>query len=183
MIIIEGLDESGKTTLAKYLAKELGIRTHHFGGPPKTYREFYSRCVQSTLMFGRRIIQDRCPFISELVYGHLRDSDPFIKQDVVIKQLFDPFFAPLIIYCRPTGHEWHEPKNHDDDPQFRRVAENWSTLQMLYDNVMAKLKVYHYNWTQPDLNMLLERILGVAREKLKLIETLRADKPHNPLGQ
>lgn len=180
MIIIEGMDGGGKTHLAKQLSKKLDLRVRHFGPPPKSYREFYSRCVRSTFMFGRRIIQDRCPFVSEVVYGSLREDvpeyNPWMKERIAVKQLTNEYLNPIVIHCRPIGHYLHHPENYDKDEYLSKIKKNWPLLQTKYDMLMRSVNllnpVFTYDWTRSDVNELLGKVKERVNEKLRLIESL-----------
>ncbi|MBQ9267297.1 MAG: AAA family ATPase [Clostridia bacterium] len=66
MIILEGIDGSGKTTLALELKKH-GFKMHHFGydDSSKSIEQKYLDVLKQNT---DRMVMDRC-FISELVYG------------------------------------------------------------------------------------------------------------------
>src|SRR5690606_42074312 len=71
MIIVEGFDASGKTTLANEIGRAMGWQVLHTGGPTRDEGDVYAclfRCYQRVRM---RCVQDRVTPISESVYSLL----------------------------------------------------------------------------------------------------------------
>lgn len=110
-IILEGPDNSGKTTLAGKLMK-MGIPyTFQPGeGPPRSLEEINARATRYLKMDDT--IFDRHPCISEGIYGKHRPGYSWIHQDIL-----DQFNAEdhLIIYCESEamGSHTHLAKDHD----------------------------------------------------------------------
>jgi thymidylate kinase len=69
VVVLEGCDGTGKTTLATALATKHGYTVMHFGRTPGTID--LAERYRSVLSRPGRIVLDRS-FISELVYGPLR---------------------------------------------------------------------------------------------------------------
>lgn len=66
LVVIEGVDKAGKSTLAERLKRELGWNIVHFGKPgPKPANEY-----AEFLKYGENMICDRF-YVGELVYGPL----------------------------------------------------------------------------------------------------------------
>lgn len=64
-IILEGIDKSGKSTLARYLSKELNIPIYKFSQPKEDpYNEYYQFLIKTN----KSHILDRF-YLGELVYG------------------------------------------------------------------------------------------------------------------
>lgn len=161
MIILEGVDSSGKTRLATDLAKEVGhLRVIHSGGPvdPDRAGERIVWC-QVNFKSGKGLIFDRIPFISEEVYGEvLRDGNAF-KKNFDWPLLLDWFksFNPLIIYCRPPTDVITITL---DNNSHMTGINSQSTLELIqyYDNYMEELvkkgfNIFWYDWTDPDTDM------------------------------
>lgn len=68
MIILEGCDGAGKTTLARKLEQHYELRYHKFSDPPRSRAMILDRAGELREM-GVRVLADRHPFISELIYG------------------------------------------------------------------------------------------------------------------
>ena len=73
IILIEGVDGSGKTTLANQLHNFTGFKIHKYSGMEKERRSKEAYCGELLAhLFGRfdhSEILDRCHFISNLMYG------------------------------------------------------------------------------------------------------------------
>ncbi len=150
MIIIEGPDGSGKTTLATKLATGLTKRVLHAGGPPKTREDIYDRIYGQFLQFGE--ILDRATIVSEPVYG------PLLRKKIQIKpeswkrwvQIYsDRGF--ILIYCRPsinlllrhTSQETavlREGKSYKSEAQVERVKKDIVKIVCAYDDVIKKIR-------------------------------------------
>lgn len=65
LIIVEGADKTGKTTLCKVIAKRFGYRYHHFGPPKKRPADEY---IDFLLSLKQPTVCDRF-HLGELVYG------------------------------------------------------------------------------------------------------------------
>ena len=150
MIIIEGMDNSGKTTLAKTLAS-------HYNWPLEHSPGYCSKMVdwaKSTLLIQGHRIYDRHPCISEQVYGPiLRDKDEFkTPEGGKVMKLFIKK-SPLIIFCKPPDSVIVD----DMGDQMKGVKYNSFNLIMAYNRLMAYLKywgllVYDYDYTEHSEN-------------------------------
>ena len=98
MIIVEGPDNSGKTTLISQLAKDLN-RVTIKGIRPQTFWEIKTWC-QVIEKFPWPVILDRFPLISEPVYGPIIRGVSLITREEALIEL--KLLNPIIIYCRPS---------------------------------------------------------------------------------
>ena len=71
IIVLEGPDGAGKSTLGRTLSAFLGVPLLHTGGPPETAEAFRDkmRSLESFIEVYKSLIIDRLPPISEHVYG------------------------------------------------------------------------------------------------------------------
>lgn len=167
MIIIEGPDNSGKTTLAKFLAKEIGREYYHAGGPPKSTPEIIGR-VHFSFDNKDKYIFDRSPLISEQVYGVMRGQLYLNFEEN--EDLYSRFreLGPIIIYCRPPNDtildmSTHEAKPHDTVEHVKQVTDKAVQMIALYDDaiehpVMPKQVIY-YDYTKDDKEELARQLL------------------------
>jgi adenylate kinase family enzyme len=95
MIILEGPDGSGKSTLGFKISEEIGLPIIHSGGPPKSEEELTLRVIYSQ----DNSLLDRHPYLSEIIYGTLNGRTPMITFDKTWLWLSNN--KPLIIYCSP----------------------------------------------------------------------------------
>lgn len=130
MIIIEGVDNSGKSSLARYLASYLNCSIKESEGPPRDPAEFDARIRKYDAMKPNTIVV-RHPIISESIYCLLRDGqdiiDPAHRQRLAEKK-------PLVIYCDPLdrGMADHVVKDHDSPEHLERLTDRYTTLLGAY---------------------------------------------------
>lgn len=152
MIIVEGLDNTGKTTLVDNLTATFQLRREKSPGPASllTHLEWIVNALNDD---DTCIIYDRYSVISERVYG------PCLRGDSVFRDLSDSLLeltlqkVPLIIYCRPPVEkivDW------GDRTQMSGVKANVQSLLDLYDMEIWRVRrlnkdqnVIRYDYTQP----------------------------------
>lgn len=130
-IILEGPDNSGKSTLAAYLGNYLNLPVIHSGGPSKYPGEVNERTVKFN-MDRQTQIYDRHPAISQNIYQKALQ----LHGELVHETHVDAFYTlrPLIIYCQNTrGTEGHNLSEHSSPDYFDQVAAHFQDLQRLYD--------------------------------------------------
>lgn len=124
-IIIEGMDNTGKSTLANLLGSYLHLHVKESEGPPKSPSDLFDRVERYQLI--RDTIFVRHPCISHNIYNAVRsqsfelDVGNFYEQDHVF------------IYCA-RGIGEHQAKPHEDPEFVSRVNEHASELLQLYDD-------------------------------------------------
>lgn len=131
IVILEGADNSGKSTLAKKLGQGLKIDVVHPGGPPKNIIEVIARCEEQSAVFDLstdvNIIFDRVTCISDLIYRGRPEYNKIFK--CFHKQLMTAENV-VVIYCRPSDNRL---KNFDDHIQ--QDHEDAAVVQHAKDNV------------------------------------------------
>lgn len=176
MIIVEGPDNSGKSTLIQQIKKDFGIneipRMAH--GPANGSKDLWDRTYQiidaATKAKSHRIIIDRFTLIGEDIYGpilrHVNLWDKMPQEKIKFwkaTNLLDPF----IIYCRPPEEVIMDMKNHvikvyDTPEHVRRVNQKQELIIHAYDNYFANWKSYNffkYNYKDPESYKQLKIIL------------------------
>lgn len=108
MIILEGPDGGGKSTLAKHLAQQTCSALYNAGGPSIDAYTFMRRVEAELRMQGtamHSIVCDRFTLLSEPVYARALQnrawelpSQHWIETHYALLRTH----APIIIYCRPT---------------------------------------------------------------------------------
>lgn len=139
MIIIEGMDNSGKSRLAAHLAEKFGLRIIKRSGPPKDREAFILETLEF-LILNPEVIYDRHPLISEEVYGPiLRNVNVFNRPGVSWEDFLNSLLRldPLIIYCRPPDEKI---LCFGDRDQMPAVVENARRLIDAYDRVMGWIR-------------------------------------------
>lgn len=172
MLIIEGPDNAGKTTLANYLSQELGIPIHHFGAPPENFTQLLSRvifCMNNKDHF----IYDRIPLVSEHVYSILRNRnlihELYNNGEQHYKDLRET--NPILIYCRPPVKkmlEGHKGKEHDTQEHLDFVRDNAQKLIDRYDQLMDDEHMPPYwvfDYTEQSRENILEQVKEAIKER------------------
>lgn len=111
-IVIEGMDNSGKSTLGQHMAAYMGLIVQESEGPPLSDEEINAR-VDKYAEFSNRLFV-RHPVISNAIYGMFRpEGNPITPGRTML------FYEsrPLIIYCDAghRGFEGHQLKDHDTE--------------------------------------------------------------------
>lgn len=128
MIVIEGMDNSGKSTLARWIADAFGdCAIQESEGPPRDGNEMNER-VRRYAKFQRTLFV-RHPCVSNPIYDMARPAD---RRGAIEQQLIDDFYAdrPLLIYCDPLdrGLDTHEVKDHDTLEHLDQITRGYNTL-------------------------------------------------------
>lgn len=99
MIILEGVDGSGKTTLAHKLAHELHLEVEHFGVPVGDPCGIYH---QRMMELSHPMIFDRL-FHSEIPYSIVKRRTRYMKfLQFSMLELTASSLPHLLVYCRPS---------------------------------------------------------------------------------
>jgi len=160
VIVVEGYDCTGKTTLVEKISTWTGFVVRHSGGPPKDLnhvRRCLARCASR--MTGP-IIQDRVTQVSEGVYGMLcRPS----MSALALSRVSDLRFARLLVYCRPgietilNRLQTHQLKDHDSVEHAEYVLRKAETMIAIYDTVIEMARpyvdVFVYNYERVNVDM------------------------------
>lgn len=173
MILIEGTDNSGKTTLGEFLSKELDMELIHSIKPKS--KEHAIR-LNLDMFSQQEAIFDRCNIIAELVYGPILRGKSIYEEDswkwvgVLLRH------NPIIIYCRPPESEI---LNFGEREQMGGVIDNASELIRRYDQVMSSILCLYsastigcrhflfHDWTKHN-----------SPELANKLKTRRGDFPH-----
>lgn len=159
MIIVEGPDACGKSTLAKRIVEELDIPTHHFGGPPDTEKEAVNRCE---LILDQRglVVFDRVIMISEPIYSLIRSSPNLLAKYEYIKPLLE--LNPLIIYCRIYHgsqinrlNRDQSSKDYKSEGHINQVTRHIDDLNKSYDYIMRSIPHLFYDFEKMPVEVIL----------------------------
>lgn len=155
MIVLEGPDGAGKSTLIKAIEKRLGIEATHFGGPPKYIDELHERVAASR----SAKLLDRYSPISEQVYGPIANRQWSIDvMDTYIQQN-----CKIVIYCKPRRSTLmrnkvrclEADKAHKSEQHCKMVSDNFERVLDGYERTMRKIhrlgvNVYVYDYEEPE---------------------------------
>jgi predicted HAD superfamily Cof-like phosphohydrolase len=128
MIVIEGPDASGKSTLAAYIAQALDAPVKPSEGPPRFPGDIPERLVRYAQLPPNTIF-DRHPAVSEEIYCYA-----FRRQLDIPGSSIHDFYGrkPILIYCDPLSHVEHEIKKHDSPEHLLALHENAERLREAY---------------------------------------------------
>lgn len=153
MIILEGPDNSGKSTLANALADMFGYKVVHPGGAPKNLTDEVNMMINQRLLAEQNIIHDRVTCLSQPVYNTLRGEFNTNRKYMPYIRQFENDANVVIIYCRPPNElvlkmDGHEHKPHETAEHFQLVQQNQRLFVAAYDALMANVNHIHYDYTQ-----------------------------------
>lgn len=180
MIIVEGVDNSGKSTLIKELLEE--YPSLQFGGKPGGPPEKIGRDNLYNWWYD---VVDSCPtetykkvydrfYFSELVYGPvIRGGVSFHHDELATIMNKLRIHQPLIIYCNVPINQVY--KNFNKREQLKGVKENIHKLKEQYEDVMMTLqedkkedfRILRYDYTDPSSKENLDKELKNYLSKVK----------------
>jgi hypothetical protein len=153
LLILEGPDGSGKSSLATRLLKGTGLPTILVkrSGPPSSKETLLAQgmWIQDQTVNGLNVIADRHPLISESIYRPVvrREGPAWSPHEVA--PLFSKNRGIVVIYCRP---DWTELRRSSKvEKQMDGVAENYRALVEEYDRWMTifrdrEVEVWTYDY-------------------------------------
>jgi len=132
VIVLEGPDNAGKSTLAQFLSRELGYTIQGSEGPPKGPGEMDQR-LERYAKLPTTTIFDRHPVVSQPIYCSLRGGDPQFNVKHW-EQWFYKEAQPTIIYCDPLerGLDGHKRNTVDTDEHLQQIHDNYMLLTNSY---------------------------------------------------
>lgn len=128
-IIIEGMDNSGKSTLAQVMAEYMGLIVQESEGPPIDEDEINDRVDRYEKMTDRLFV--RHPVISNAIYGQVREEGDIISEG---RRMLFYENKHTIIYCDAgtRGLGAHVQKAHDTEKHLEDITNNYNKLLYLY---------------------------------------------------
>lgn len=140
MLIIEGPDGTGKSTLIERLNREYSLPIKSGEGPPKDIEDFRNR-VDRYLRLESITLYDRHPVISGPIYASARGVKPGLTKS----QLIDFYSRPkLVLITHPKNASvfTHQAKAYDTEDHLRLVNEHSEKIASLYLS-LSKMPDYH----------------------------------------
>lgn len=172
MIIVEGMDNTGKTTLAKTLARDLQLPYVHLDKP--TDKQVVFQDIIECLNYSKPLeIRDRFTPISEMIYGPICRGESLLEGDHWRWINMLGRSQSLLIHCRPPDEKVFHWNDRD---QMDGVIDNSQTLLEAYDSVFSCLKVSYpqilieYDYTNHERDY--EKVLRAAILMKEAQETL-----------
>lgn len=178
MLIITGMDNSGKTTLANQVVDIFNIMREEdekefqiLKSPGPIGEAQKDWVVQQLVSYipENHLIYERFPILEELVYGKiLRRSSVFDYNDSYFQLLKKQ--NPVIVYTRPSRHRIFQ---FEDRPQMDGIIDNKNLLLDTYDDLIFKMLsegwrilIYDYEVSTPE-KVVKAYLLSQVLEELK----------------
>lgn len=148
-IILEGFDNSGKSTLAA----SFGLDVIHPGPRPKTFDEERIYLDAQETMCGQEFVLDRVTAISTPVYTGIKS--PWDQRYIDRLNRMLSTMHCVLIYCRPPievilDFSKHEVKPHDTSEHIAEIQESSYQIIKRYDEFMDQFPHRKYDYTNPD---------------------------------
>lgn len=156
LVILEGPDGAGKTTLAKKICQDLDAEYVH-SGPLKVVKRglprMYIEAMLPAMLGLRNVVMDRC-WLSEMPYGiaFRHGEDRLTKASVAMLERAALRCGGELIMCIPPwGHVSANYASHHED----EMLENENQLKLVYDIYLSTqartcLNTTTYDYTNPD---------------------------------
>lgn len=146
-VIVEGIDNSGKSTLVSHLETRIcDFIVQRGEGPPKPGEDINLRCYKY-LQYSGYWMFDRHPIISQPIYSIIQPEAQKVSPWLMTALLSH---KPLIIYCDPgdRGLGEHTPRTgegHIDEPEFlEQLEKNYNVMLSAYRNFGARYANVNY---------------------------------------
>ena len=152
-IIIEGCDGAGKSTLATFLQRGLGMGVQGSEGPGRSETEINQR-VERYAEYTDTIF-DRHPCVSQLIYNKFREGPKITLPNM---QLFlKRLPKTMVIYCADADFDAQQFKSHDTPEHINMMRDNFDYLVEQYEDwaIMYANIIYRKNhYTEQLLHMI-----------------------------
>lgn len=165
LVIVEGPDGAGKSTLIQNLVALGGFVSAHTGGPPRDKQDLEDKLAKVTASLDAAgpniLVLDRHPAVSDPIYSKVTGSRSFVTPGELSKQIWD--LNPVFVYCRGTADSMREnisrsPKAHKPSEHLLKVIQKHGEIVKLYDAFFAQAPHIRYDW-QRDSVLELAKVL------------------------
>lgn len=160
MIILEGADGTGKTTLANAIAHKLNGMVLHAGFDKRwDIRQYHSAIITSAYFYenaGCPTIIDRWT-VSEEVYGRVFRGGAAYDTAAMMKDACISY-DPILIYCRNDNVVENHKKNKAEREE---MFDDMTEVAKVYDEVLKSNKYGRwivYDYTKNDMNKFVDMV-------------------------
>lgn len=169
MIIVEGVDNTGKSTLIEMLSKRLNLYSVKVASRPESPDDILE-CWELLKGWDNdvagHLISDRIQFISEHVYGPICRQTNLVPDDLFHDILWRASHHPVVVvWCNPRAV--FIKHTFKDRSQMDGVEKQLDKIIARYEEVMQevnlKLPVVHWDYTRHDFEFICKEIADKAR--------------------
>lgn len=166
-LVLEGPDDSGKSTLAIALQEHLGCPIISIGDRPKTLRDAIFYCEEFVNRRKSGDIMDRCTPISELIYRGIF-GNPLLSPADLVMVLNACKQDVVFIHCRPAVPNNPMPKHDYDTVEYiEQLRKAQTIIRESYAVLFARMAldgftVIEYDYQNMSLEQLFQEIKNVA---------------------
>lgn len=162
-VVLEGPDNSGKTTLAQRLCKVARARYFHPGGAPADLQAERACLIdQQQLVDERPVVIDRVTCISQQVYNPDPELDRVRDRHLAILAMNANVF---IVYCRPSNEHltdvanftWRPEETEEHRQKIVQRAIEWVER---YDRLMQRVACVHYDFKDSSASVVEQALAG-----------------------
>lgn len=168
IIILEGADGTGKTTLARLLETQYGFRYHHEGPPPKgvDLLRYYAHIFYTACKETQPVVFDRL-HVGEAVYGPLLRGSSYGTAEIKLMNRLILAAGANVTWCNlEMGLAYLNWKTRAQGELFQDEA----TFTKVYDRYVQLFKdplldyAGHYNYTHLTTELAAEALDTLVRE-------------------
>lgn len=132
MIIVEGLDATGKSTLVERLSLVTTWPVQKSEGPEQYPGEILDRCDRYRT-YPDEYIFDRHPVISQQIYGHFAKKTPIPPHYQLLLQAR----CPLVIYASAENKGEHLAKDYDTPEHLEMIKNKRDDMERMYLKLLS----------------------------------------------
>lgn len=154
LVILEGPDGAGKTTLAKRVADDLDARYVHLPQLPHVKQGLFRVYVEAMLpaLLGyQAVVMDRC-WLSEQPYGQVYRPTEGQRVDYLDTRMLERLAmrcAATVIHCRPPLEACLASYRSRKGEEMLKSEAQLAEVYALYGKVTTDLPSVHYDYTDP----------------------------------
>lgn len=164
-LVLEGVDNSGKTTLAQRIVGAMGDKVvyQHPGGRPDDLKAELACMDHQHVLLTRHsnIVHDRVTSISQQVYNPDEALNK-VRQEALTR--LRSIAGLVIVYCRPPTDRlmaveeftWREGETEE---HMQKIVRNQHKFIERYDALMQTVPCISYNYKEPSSEVIYQKIV------------------------